>query len=49
LYEIKTKAKTGEELCISASLLNIEIDNTPCIIVVSVDTERKKSRRELKK
>jgi hypothetical protein len=30
-------------------LLNIEIDNTPCIVVVSVDiTERKKAEERLK-
>jgi hypothetical protein len=43
-FEIKLQAKTGEELCISASLLNIE-DNTPCIIVVSVDYRTQKPKR----
>jgi hypothetical protein len=47
-FKVKLKAKTGKELCISASLLNIEIDNTPCIVVVSVDITERKSRRALK-
>jgi hypothetical protein len=27
-------------------IADIEIDNTPCIVVVSVDTERKKEERK---
>jgi PAS domain S-box-containing protein len=49
-FEVIIQAKNGKKLCISTSLLNIEIDNSPCVVVVSIDiTERKKAEDKLKK
>jgi PAS domain S-box-containing protein len=48
-FEVDIQARNGKKLCISASMLNIEIDNTPCVVVVSIDiTERKKAEEELR-
>jgi PAS domain S-box-containing protein len=48
-FEVDIQARNGEKLCISASMLNLEIDNRPCVVVVSIDiTERKKAEEELR-
>jgi hypothetical protein len=44
------KVKKRNSLWISTSLLKLEIDNEPCLLIVALDiTERKKATEDLKK
>jgi PAS domain S-box-containing protein len=49
-FEVNIHKKKGNSLWISTSLLKLEIDNEPCLLIVGIDiTERKKATEDLEK